>query len=264
MTEQTFQLWENVPGMCEEVPQITAYVPKYKQTKGAVVILPGGGYSHRSPNEGEKYARFLADHGVTAFVCDYRVEPHYFPLPLLDARRAMQFVRYHAEEYGLDRNKIYIMGSSAGGHLAALTSTYLKTIPIENPDAIDEEDFLPDGQILCYPVIQLTGNGIAHFGSGRSLLGADLAEYGEELSPNLIAGEGTPKAFIWHTFADNCVNVKNSLLYAERLKEVHTETELHIFPRGNHGMGLAEELPHVAQWSKLLLKWLDYNGFFAG
>ena len=115
---------------------------------------------------------------------------------------------------------------------------------------------------MCYPVIKLLGKGIAHFGSGINLLGENLAEYGEELSPDLIAEEGTPKAFIWHTFEDDCVNVINSLEYARRLRNVGTETELHIFPKGGHGMGLAESSPHVAQWKQLLINWLEYNGFF--
>ena len=119
MKTDKINLWENTPGKCEEIPSITAYIPENKKSDGAIMILPGGAYVGRAPHEGEGYAKFFAEHGITAFVCDYRVMPHEFPLPLLDSRRAMRFVRYHSEKYGLNKEKIYIMGSSAGGHLAA-------------------------------------------------------------------------------------------------------------------------------------------------
>lgn len=258
-------LWENTPGMCEEVPTITVYEPDNKTHSGAVVIFPGGGYCGRAPHEGEGYARFLAEHGFCAFVVDYRVSPHRFPLPLLDARRGVRYARHFADKYGIDKNKIAVMGSSAGGHLAALTSTYFGGIDFEGVDDIDKEDFIPDAQILCYPVIKLLGKGIAHLGSGANLLGERQAEDGEAYSPDLIASEKTPRAFIWHTFSDGGVNVINSLDYARKLRELQIPTELHIFPDGVHGLGLAEGdddiQRHVSQWSGLLLNWLDYIGF---
>ena len=142
-TEQ-LNLWDNTPGLCEEVPVIEYYKPANKTSDAAVVILPGGGYEIRADYEGEGYAQFLADHGISAFVVQYRVKPHTFPLPLLDARRGIRFIRHNAEKYGIDKNKIAIMGSSAGGHLAALTSTYTKPIDFEGIDDIDKEDFLPN------------------------------------------------------------------------------------------------------------------------
>jgi len=260
--KETFNLWDKTPGMCEEIPTVTAYVPDEIKSDGAVVIFPGGGYCFRSAHEGEGYAEFFNKYGIIAFVCDYRVSPHRFPLPLLDARRAVRYVRYNAEKYGLDKNKIYVMGSSAGGHLAAITSTYTDKLEFEGVDEIDNENARPDGQILCYPVIKLLGKGIAHLGSGEALLGEKHAEMGEELSPDLIAVENTPKAFIWHTFEDDAVNVINSLDYAKRLRKMKVETEMHIYPRGGHGMGLAEHDEHVKDWSDRLIAWLTLNDFF--
>lgn len=259
-------LWKETPGMCEETPRITAYVPEKKKYRGAIVVLPGGGYGCRADHEGDGYARFLADNGMTAFVVDYRVSPHRFPLPLLDARRAMRYVRYNAEKYGIDKTKVAIMGSSAGGHLAAMTSTYYEPIEFEGIDEIDNENFVPNAQILCYPVIKLLGAGVAHLDSGMNLLGAERqVRMGESLSPDLIATEKAPKAFIWHTFEDGCVNVLNSIDYAKKLKEVGVETEMHIFPRGGHGMGLAiGDTPvhkNVSQWADLLLNWLTLIEF---
>ena len=261
---EKWDLWKETPGMCEEVPTITAYIPDSKKSDITVVIFPGGGYGMRAPYEGEGYAEFLAENGVCAFVADYRVSPHRFPLPLLDARRAVRTVRFYADKYGLDKNKIAVMGSSAGGHLAALTSTYFEPIEFENTDEIDKEDFIPNCQILCYPVITLAGKGIAHIGSGKNLLGDKYADLWEELSPNLIVSDKTPPAFIWHTFADGGVNVKNSLMYASALRDKGISTELHIFPDGRHGLGLStgdsREERHVAKWGKLLLEWLEYMG----
>ncbi len=262
---EKIKLWENVPGMCEETPMLTAYVPENKTSDVAVVICPGGGYAVRAEHEGKDYAEFLADNGITAFVVDYRVSPHRFPLPLLDARRAIRYVRYNAEKYGIDKNKVAIMGSSAGGHLAAMTSTYYEPIEFEGLDEIDNEDFIPNAQILCYPVIKLLGKGIGHLGSGQNLLAEKQVEMGEELSPDLIATAKTPKAFIWHTFSDDCVNVINTLDYARRLKTVGGSVECHIFPEGHHGLGLAtgDDLisKHVTQWGRLLINWLKYIKF---
>ena len=106
-TEQ-MNLWDNTPGLCEEVPTITYYKPDVKKSDAAVVIFPGGGYNHRAPHEGEGYAKFLAENGISAFVVAYRVAPHHFPLPLLDARRGVRFVRYYAEKYGIDKNKVAV------------------------------------------------------------------------------------------------------------------------------------------------------------
>ena len=265
MRVETINLWKNAPGMCEEIPMLTAYLPDRKTSMGAVVICPGGAYVGRAVHEGKNYAEFLAEHGYTSFVLDYRVAPHKFPLPLLDARRAIRFVRFYADKYGIDRNKIAIMGSSAGGHLAAMTATYYEPIEFENIDEIDKEDFIPNAQILCYPVIKLLGKGIAHIGSGKNLLGELLPDIGEELSPDLIATEKTPKAFIWHTFEDEGVNVINTIDYVRRLKAVKVPVECHIFPEGGHGMGLAtgdnEVSKHVSQWGDLLINWLKYIKF---
>lgn len=257
--KQTFQLWDNTPGLCQEIPVLDIYIPEHQTSDIAVVIMPGGGYSHRAVHEGQGYAEFLNAHGIAAFVCQYRVAPHRFPLPLLDARRALRCVRYYSEKFGISKNKVYIMGSSAGGHLSALTSTYFEPIQFEGVDSIDAESAKPDGQILCYPVIDLMTYGVAHVGSGQNLLGDRLPEMSKELSPNLIADAATPRAFIWHTFNDPGVNVINSLDYAKRLRQVNVPVEMHLYPDGPHGLGLAPAHPHVADWANRLIEWLKFN-----
>ncbi len=273
MKIETFDLWNTVPGECMEIPKITAYIPEEKKSDGAVVIFPGGAYAGRAPHEGAGYAKMLAEKGYVSFVVDYRVSPHRFPCQLLDARRGVKFARFYAERYGIDKNKIAVMGSSAGGHLAALASTYFDDIDIEiERDDIENEDFIPDAQILCYPVIRILGRGIAHFGTGQNLLGVEKhAVYGEDFQPDMIASERTPQAFIWHTAADDGVSVLNSYVYASALKKLNIDVEMHIFPHGRHGLGTcvgninkeedARILEHDAQWTELLDKWLNYTGF---
>ena len=256
MFMKTVNLWENAPGDYEKVPTLDVFVPEKKTSDIAIVVLPGGGYRHHAVHEGKGYAEFLNDKGITAFVLTYRLNPHYFPLPLLDARRAIRYVRHYSEEFGIDKNKVYIMGSSAGGHLAAMTSTYRGTIEFEGMDEIDQEDYLPNRQILCYPVISLLDESIAHRYSGKMLLGERHEELGDELSPNLIADETAPRAFIWHTFDDNVVNSINTLEYAKRLRQVGVNAEVHIYPHGRHGLGLAQDAPYVHTWTQHLLDWL--------
>lgn len=256
------QLWEQTPGHCEETPTIMICMPEIKKSDMTVLIFPGGAYKKRSDNEGIEYAKFLAENGYISCVVNYRVAPHKFPLPLLDARRAVRTVRYYANKFGIDKNKIVVMGSSAGGHLSALLSTYFEVIGFENLDVIDEEDFIPNFQVLCYPLIDLVKRETAHIDSCRNLLGNDYAEKCEALSPNLIATVKTPPAFIWHTFTDDAVSVKNSLEYAEKLKNVNVKCELHIFSDGGHALALAKNNKnpdkHIAQWTDLLLNWLNY------
>lgn len=262
MKTEINDLWNKNSEIYDENVKITTYFPENKKSNIGIVIFPGGGYAGRAEYEGKDYAEFLANNGYVAFVVDYRVTPNKFPIPLYDARRAIKTVRYNSKKYGIDKNKIAVMGSSAGGHLAALVSTYFEALKLENTDEIDRERFIPDFQILCYPVISLFGKGITHYGSGKNLLGESYPEMCEELSPHLTVSDKTPPAFIWHTFFDEIVNVKNSLMYAESLKNYEIKTELHIFPDGFHGMGLAtgEDTVshHVAQWQNLLLKWLEY------
>ena len=264
-----FYLWHNT-GDDSYNTVIRYYKPTDKKSDCAVVIFPGGGYYKLADHEGDGYAQFLSQNGISAFVVDYHIAPNYFPKPLLDARRAVRFVRFNAEKFGIDTDKIAVMGSSAGGHLAALVSTYSDNIDGENIDNIDECSYKPNLQILCYPVINLYDKTIAHIGSGDNLTGDSYIESNNEtlrrqLTPGFICDSTTPPAFIWHTFEDATVNVKNSLEYAAKLKDCGVDVELHIFPHGRHGLGLTNcsnaVENHVSQWSGLLLNWLKYIGW---
>ena len=246
-----FDLWNKVPGLQEETPCLEYYPAENKKTDATVVILPGGGYGMRAPHEGEGYALYFNSLGMDAFVCEYRVNPHRFPLPLLDARRAVRFVRANAEKFGIDKNKVAIMGSSAGGHLAALTSTYTAPIDFEGADEIDNEAALPNLSILCYPVI-----------SDYDTHEITMAQ-GIKFSCEKLVNETTPPAFIWHTSDDSVVHVGNSMRYGEALRNKGVKFELHVFPEGVHGLGLAPQKPYVSRWADLLKEWLKLNDFLA-
>lgn len=231
---------------------VSYYPPQKQESDIGVVIFPGGGYKHLAKHEGEAYARRFNDWGIAAFVVEYRVAPHRFPSPLLDAREAMRFVRECAETFGINSEKILAMGSSAGGHLVSLLCTYHK--PLVGEKSFLKETYLPNGQILCYPVIS-TNADICHQGSFQNLLG-ERYEDKDEYSAETLVDPNTPPAFIWHTAADKTVPCGNGIAYANALIKNNVSCELHVFPHGEHGLGLSISDPHVAQWTELLQHWL--------
>lgn len=235
------------------------YPTSQKRTKSTVVIFPGGGYYARARHEGEEYAQFLNSLGMDAFVLQYSVTPKHFPIELMDARRSIQWIRFNSEKFDINPNGIGVMGSSAGGHLAALVSTYLNSIETMQEDDIKTESFLPDFQILAYPVITMADLSLCDVGSIVNLLGVENLKLAASVDPSRLVNKKTPIAFIWHTSEDQVVDVRNSLKYAEALRNNGIVFELHIFPKGEHGLGLAPQNTHVAQWQKLLERWLKFN-----
>ncbi len=256
MAIQDFQLWQNG----EHDTLIHYYPAENKRGEGAVIIFAGGGYTCRASHEDDLYAKKLNEFGLDCFTVDYRVAPNRFPLPLLDARRALRFVRANAAKFGVDRDKLAVMGSSAGGHLASMVSTYRAPIEGEGIDAIDGQHPFPNAQILCYPVISLVEN-YRHAGSAQNLLGEREYALAASLSPERLVIPTTPPAFIWHTSSDGGVPVMNSYRYAEALTSHGVPVEMHIYPIGRHGLGLAPELPHIATWAGLLRNWLVLRGW---
>ena len=259
---EIFKLWEKTPGEFVYEPEIAFYPALQKATDATVVIFPGGAYARLAPHEGEGSAQFFNTLGMNAFVVKNRVSPCRFPLPLLDARRAVRFVRANAEKFGIDKDRVAVMGSSAGGHLSALVSTYRGKIDFEGADEIDSEDYLPNGQILCYPVICMSDERVAHMGSNINLLGEERwRELAPSVDPSLIADEKTPEAFFWHTSDDSAVNVMNTYRYAMRLRELNIPVQVAVYPKGYHGQGLAPAFRLNRNWRIELEGWLRYKGF---
>lgn len=267
-----YELWENVPGTAHTRPYLLHYIPDKPRTTGSILILPGSGYRispSLGPQEGDRAARYLCEKGIQVFILEYRVFPDCYPLPILDGRRAMRYIRYRSGEFGTDRAKVAVMGYSSGGHLAASLSSYREKIDYEDSDRIDRESYVPDLQILCYPVISLDPeNTYTHAGSVKHLLAERYRELKDRLSPEKSEEEEMPPAFIWHNFDDSSVSVINSFRYAESLLKKKIPVEMHIFPKGGHGIGFPEDTgkdkSHDRQWMDLLLKWLAYQNFWEG
>lgn len=265
-----YELWEEIPGTKNTSPYIVHYAPDRKITEGCVVILPGSGYE-ASPSipkqEGDRVAEYICKKGVNVFVAVYRVAPDFFPLPILDGRRAVRYIRHHSGEFGIDKNRIAVMGFSAGGHLAASLSAYFDTLQYENIDEADKESCIPNLQILCYPVIGVDdGEDYSHVSSGKHLLDGQYDKLKEAFSFAHSSSELVPPTFLWHNFDDRAVSVVNSLRYAENLRKKGVSVEMHIFPDGDHGIGLPTEdrrdYNHNRKWITLCMEWLGYHHFF--
>ena len=257
---ETYKLWDKTPFVDGEEPVIEYYPAENRKTDCAFVIFPGGGYCARTPYEGEGYAEFLNSHGIDAFVCEYRLCPYHFPVQLLDARRAVRFVRANAERFGISKDKIVVIGSSAGGHLISLLANYRDPIPGEGADDIDREDYMPDGTVMCYAVIDhaLDPDNPNVYGCLMALTdGKDM----EKVYTDRLVDERTPPAFIWSTFDDTIVNCVHSIAYASALAKYGIPHELHIFEGLEHGSGLAYESEHVHQWANLMVEWLRTRNF---
>lgn len=244
-----------------EQPQFVFYpAPEEKRTGQGVVILPGGGYTILAmDHEGHDYAKWLNERGISAMVVKYRVSGdakhgYQYPVPYLDARRAIRTMRARAGEWGIDPKKVGVMGSSAGGHLASLCATQFKrSFDAETDDEIDQLDCRPDFAILIYPVI--TMGPVAHGGSRNRLLGKNPeAAMLEALSSEKQVTNETPPCFLLTT-SDDGVDCRNSLLFAAACREHKVPVTLHLFESGGHGYGLKGK-GTVKGWPALLDAWL--------
>lgn len=243
-----------------EQPQYFLYpAAEGSRTGQGVVILPGGGYTILAMNhEGHDYAKWLNERGISAMVVKYRVSGneefgYQYPVPHLDARRAIRTLRSMADE--LELKSVGVMGSSAGGHLASVCVTrFGDTFAEEGGDEIDRLDCRPDFGILVYPVISM--GELAHGGSKRRLLGSDPSpEMSDKLSSEKQVTAKTPPCFLLTT-SDDFVDCRNSLRFAEACKAAGVPVALHLFEKGGHGYGLKGKGP-VSAWPGLLEAWLE-------
>lgn len=266
--EQLIPLWSHPAPYSrgdgtDDIPTITAYLPSQSATGSAIIVCPGGGYGGLADHEGAPVARWLNDSGITAFVLRYRLPARGYrhPTPLADASRAIRLVRTNAKQWDLDPERIGILGFSAGGHLTATASTLFDTPVLKPLDSIDHTSARPDVSVLLYAVITLT-EPHTHRGSRDNLLGKDAPpELIEHLSTEKRVTSQTPPTFLFHTAGDQGVPVENSLQYAAALRRAKVPFELHVFERGNHGVGLATNDPVLSAWPKLCAAWLKSRGF---
>ena len=250
------QLWtKDIPyydSSIDFTPYLTPYI--VEGARLGVVVCPGGGYAMRAEHEGKGYAEWLNSIGVSAIVLEYRVAPYHAPAEGADVQRAIRVARKELTQHGSE--KIGVMGSSAGSHLAATASVHYDKNFYEPQDEIDALSARPDFTILCYPVIDMYE--FRHDGSSANLIGSTPKKSEKDFySLHHQVTDDTPPAFLWHTANDPCVPAENSMLYAMALSEHNIPYELHIYPDGPHGMGLAKDHPYVCQWSEALERWLN-------
>lgn len=242
-------------------PKIRLYYPSlkrdlYENRKFPVVLIcPGGGYLRQAHHEGQPFAQLFALHGIVGAVLTYRVHPDPYPAAYADACRAMRLLRSKAPHYHLDTEKIGIMGFSAGGHLASTLATQPERYKEPEDDLADEFSARPDKVILGYPVISFSE--YAHEGSVTAQLGENPEpQLREQLSNHKQLSSESPPAFLFHAADDRGVPVQNSLMYASACLEHDVPVELHVFPKGGHGMGMALENPSLSIWSENLMHWM--------
>jgi len=243
-------------------PTLTAYGPAVDRPNGtAVIICPGGGYVRLSTaREGEQYAAWLATLGITSFVLKYRMQEFGHPAPLRDVLRAVRLVRSLAPRYHIRPDRIGVMGSSAGGHLAASAGT-LYDHPLGRTGAdLDKVSARPDFLMLMYPVITMDGPA-AHAGSRQALLGAHPSAADVRLmSVEQQVTAATPPTLLIHTQEDQTVSVENSILFYQALTRAKVPAEMYLFEHGSHGMGMRAGLGTASDWPKRAEEWLKARG----
>ena len=235
-----------------------------------VIICPGGGYEFLSNREAEQFALQWNARGVHAAVLRYSVAPERFPVALLQLANAVALVHEKSEEWCVNPDQIFLEGSSAGGHLAASFGVFWSKPYLREALGIGDDfeaRLRPAGLILNYPVI--TAGTYAHEGSFQNLMGdvADDEERRVELSIEEQVNEDMPPVFVWHGGEDQSVPPENSLLLAIACRQVGVPVELHLYMKGEHGLGLANDLtqapdgyaiaPSSHSWMELAFIWMQ-------
>ena len=241
-----------------DIPTLEIFLPENKAGKltPAVVICPGGAYSSLAyTHEGVKYAKLLNKYGVACFVLKYRTGSprtgsYRYPVPQLDAKRAVRMVRANAAKWNIDPAKIGIMGSSAGGHLAAMTAVKNDSGKPDAEDPVERFSCRPDFFILCYALTSLN----TPCYSRKCLLDGDDSKVAD-VAAFAHVNKNTPPGFIWHTYSDGSVPVHNALDMANAMEKHKVPYSLHIYHLGKHGLGIGKvNDPHP--WTNELIFWM--------
>lgn len=232
-------------------------------TRGAVLVLAGGGYAMRAEHEYRDVTAFLAARGVRSAWLDYPVAPTRYPTALHEVLIALADLRAGRRGGAPVDGPVAVLGFSAGGHLAGTTATATAgelSAAAARAGLDPAEVRRPDAAVLCYPVVSMTRH--PHIGSRLNLLGDVEDAAARALSVEDRVDAGTPPTFLWHTADDASVAVEHSLLATAALRRHGVPVELHVYPHGRHGLGLAPGHP-AAAWTDALLPWLGARGIGA-
>ncbi len=252
----------------KDKPFLLPYLaPKELATGSAVMICPGGGYAMLAmDHEGKQIAEWFNALGIHAFILQYRLgswdgSGYKHPTMLNDAKRGFRLIRTYAQEFGIDPNKIGVMGFSAGGHLASTLATHFDDGTPNDEDVIERVSCLPNFLVLAYPVISF--DEYAHGGSRRFLLGPTPSMKDvQDLSNHKQVSVLTPPTFLFHTNEDSGVLPENSVLFYLALRQKGVPAEIHIYEKGRHGVGFAPDDPVLSTWKDRLKDWLKNRGLF--
>jgi len=263
-------LWESIEDVpfsntstSGTIPKIIPYIAENNTNGGCVIICPGGGYVQLAVDkEGKAPAEEFNTNNITAFVLQYRVNSYHSDAIMADVFRAIRYVRANAEEFGIDPDKIAVMGFSAGGHLATMALEHYDE-DTQLLDDIDKVSAKPNFGILCYPVISLKDEK-THELTRKTFLGSDN-EHNSDLIKKYSGEENVTKdmspVFIWHCEPDEAVPVENTKDFAAAMDKAKVPYEMHIFKTGAHGLGLAKDNDEVIEWFPDCIKWLQDYGY---
>jgi acetyl esterase/lipase len=270
---KTIVLWPNgAPGALGgsegDIPKMYVYPAPGAGVHSAVIVMPGGGYVHLAiEKEGGEEARWLNAHGVTAFVLEYRLGPRYhYPSPMLDGARAMRYVRSHAADLGVAKDRIGLWGFSAGGHLAGYLAAVNDNGAASAEDPIDRVSDRPDFAIVSYGRFTMDAS-IPRKTNMEGLLGNHPTQAMlDSVSVVKLVTKNTSPCFIFSTTADQQVSPLNATAFYDALKEAGVPAELHIFERGQHGAGMAQGIKgmtELAIYPTLLANWMEMHGWMS-
>jgi acetyl esterase/lipase len=250
-SDQVVPLWQSLPHVApQSLPQLTVHLASAPNGAG-VIVCPGGGYrTLASDHEGLQVAQWLNGFGIHAFVLRYRLGPDYHSsVSLRDGKRAVRLVRHWAQQWGLDPQRLGMLGFSAGGHLALATALSADAVEADT-HPIDREDCRPNFLVPVYAVTN----------------GVERGRKADEYWPvDTLVNDQTPPTFIVHTHEDSVVPATQATLLYDALLRAGVGAELHIFNHGDHGLGLnrggSAGASNQSAWGNLLLNWLSREGF---
>ncbi len=246
-----------------DFPYLIPYIAEENTKGGCVLICPGGGYVNEEIGEKDSSepAQALNENNITAFVLRYRLSPYDYHAMLADVCRAVRYIRYHAEDLGIDPDKIAVMGFSAGGHLATMAMEHYDEDE-QKLDAVDKVSARPNYGILGYPVISLKEE-LTHKTTKEAFLGEakDDAELVKKYSGEEGVHADMPPVFIWHCKKDKAVPAANSEAFAQAMQDAGVSCKLSIYEKGSHGIGLAEGYEEAKAWFPDCVAWLQGYGY---